>query len=133
MAVPVFEPGYYAVDSFNQNTGSDSYVNKPACFYTFQLKLDSADSEPLIVEDGDSVKIHVSFTVPESHKFDPVAVEFGFAFEKIGNEDRNFLLQGTTDLVLAFVNKGIFKETCLAWLHLKCSCVKDVTIRKVYL
>ena len=64
----------------------------------------------MIVEDGDSVKIHVSFTVPEAHKFDPVAVEFGFAFEKIGNEDRNFLLQGTTDLVLTFVNKGIFKS-----------------------
>ncbi len=61
----------------------------------------------MIVEDGDSVKIHVSFTVPEAHKYDPVAVEFGFAFEKVGNEDRDFMLQGTTDLVLTFVNKGI--------------------------
>ncbi len=60
----------------------------------------------MIVENGESVKIHVSFIVPEAHKFDPVAVEFGFAFEKVGNEDRNFLLQGTTDLVLTFVNKG---------------------------
>jgi hypothetical protein len=57
-------------------------------------------------QDGCSVKIRVTYSVPESHLFDPVSVEFGLAFMKLGNGDRNFLLQGKTELALVFVNKG---------------------------
>ena len=48
----------------------------------------------------------MTYSVPESHLFDPVSVEFGLAFMKLGNVDRNFLLQGKTELALVFVNKG---------------------------
>jgi len=74
--------------------------------YFLQLELGSPDSAPIVVEEGQSVKIRASFSVPESHKFDPVSVEFSLAFMNIGNEDQNFLLQGKKELTLTFVNKG---------------------------
>ena len=58
------------------------------------------------MEEGRSLKVRASFSVPESHKFDPVSVEFGLAFMNVGNEDQSFLLQGKKELVLTFVNKG---------------------------
>lgn len=73
---------------------------------SFQLELGESGGQSLIVEEGSSVKVRVSYSVPESHKFDPVSVEFGFAYMNLGNDDQNFLLQGFDHLALTFVYKG---------------------------
>ena len=77
-------------------------------FDLFQLELNPEESQSVVVEPGSSVKIRVSCDIPESHKFDPVSVEFRLPLLKSGNEDRQLLLQGKNQLVLVFVNKGNF-------------------------